>query len=87
MKRTVFFLILILLTLSLVCASCRKENGNGDDQDTQLANPASVYCEEQGGTVEMRADAEGNQYGVCVFSDGSECDEWEFFRGDCQPGG
>lgn len=50
-----------------------------------LPNPASVYCEEQGGTLEIRENEEG-QYGVCIFEDGSECDEWEFYRGECQPG-
>ena len=51
-----------------------------------LANPASVYCEEQGGTLEIRSDEAGNQYGVCIFEDGSECEEWAFFQGECQPG-
>jgi putative hemolysin len=51
-----------------------------------LPNPASVFCEEQGGKVEIRTDASGNQMGVCLFEDGSECDEWAFFRGECQPG-
>ena len=50
-----------------------------------MANPASVYCEEQGGTVDMRTSDAG-QYGVCVFPDGSECEEWAFFRGECSPG-
>jgi len=52
-----------------------------------LANPASVYCVEQGGTVDIRTGDDGGQYGVCVFPDGSECDEWAFFRGECAPGG
>ncbi|GAB4480077.1 MAG: hypothetical protein Kow00124_26420 [Anaerolineae bacterium] len=51
-----------------------------------MPNPASVYCEEQGGTLEIRTDASGGQYGVCIFEDGSECDEWAFYRGECQPG-
>lgn len=50
-----------------------------------LPNPASVNCEKSGGRVDIRSDNEGNQYGVCVFPDGSECDEWAFFRGECQP--
>lgn len=50
-----------------------------------MANPASTYCEENGGTIEMRTDANGGQYGVCVLSDGTECDEWAYFRGECQP--
>jgi len=52
-----------------------------------LPNPASVYCEEQAGLLEIRTDASGGQAGVCVFPDGSECDEWAYFRGECQPGG
>jgi putative hemolysin len=48
-------------------------------------NPASVHCQEQGGRLEIRT-GEGGEYGVCVFTDGSECDEWAFFRGECQPG-
>ena len=53
----------------------------------QLANPASVYCEEQGGTLEIRTADDGGQAGYCIFDDGSECDEWSFFRGECAPGG
>lgn len=49
---------------------------------TQLPNPASVYCEEQGGTIEIRASV-GGQAGYCVFSDGTECEEWAFYRGEC----
>jgi putative hemolysin len=50
-----------------------------------LANPASVNCAQKGGTEEIRADSAGGQYGVCKFSDGSECDSWKFFRGECSP--
>ena len=51
-----------------------------------LANPASVYCINQSGSLDMRSDAEGNQYGVCMFDDGSECEEWKFFRKECKQG-
>ena len=50
-----------------------------------IANPASTYCVEQGGTSEIRTAQDGNQYGVCRFSNGSECEEWAFFRGKCAP--
>jgi putative hemolysin len=59
----------------------------GEGQAIGLPNPASVYCEEQGYQLEMRTDAQGNQYGVCLFPGGSECDEWAFFRGECAPAG
>lgn len=51
-----------------------------------MPNPAAVYCEEQGYAVEIRTDENGGQYGVCVFPDGSECDEWAYYRGECSPG-
>jgi putative hemolysin len=51
-----------------------------------LPNPASVFCEEQGGQLEIRTDASGGQVGVCIFPDGSECEEWAYFRGECQLG-
>ncbi|OAN46076.1 hypothetical protein A6A03_01680 [Chloroflexus islandicus] len=50
-----------------------------------LANPASTYCIEQGGQLEIQS-TEGGQIGVCRFSDGTVCEEWAFFRGECRPG-
>jgi putative hemolysin len=52
-----------------------------------LPNPASVYCEQQGYRVEIRTAADGSQSGACIFPDGSECDEWAFYRGECGPSG
>ena len=52
----------------------------------QIANPASAFCEQNGGKLEIRTAADGSQSGVCVFTDGSECDEWAFFKGECAPG-
>jgi putative hemolysin len=49
-------------------------------------NPASVFCEAHGGTVEIRQEAAGGQYGMCVFPDKSECEEWAFYHEECQPG-
>ena len=52
----------------------------------EIANPASVYCEEQGGTVEI-IDTDGGQVGICVLDDGRECEEWAYYRrGACVPG-
>ena len=51
-----------------------------------MANPASEYCVGVGGTLEIRTQRDGGQYGVCVFSDGSECEEWALYNGDCQKG-
>ena len=50
-----------------------------------MPNPASVYCEQNGGKLEFRQDAAGGVAGSCVFSDGNECDEWAYYRGECKP--
>lgn len=71
-----FLPIIFLLGLS----ACQQQTSPAG-----LANPASVHCEEQGYTLEIREDADGGQYGVCIFPDGSECEEWAFFRGECGP--
>jgi H+/Na+-translocating ferredoxin:NAD+ oxidoreductase subunit G len=47
-----------------------------------LANPASVYCEEQGGKLEIR-DTESGFVGYCVFDHG-ECEEWAFYNEECE---
>ncbi|TRZ78686.1 DUF333 domain-containing protein [bacterium] len=47
-----------------------------------LANPAAVHCENQGGRLKSITDAQGTS-SMCVFVDGSECEEWAFFRGEC----
>jgi len=52
----------------------------------QIVNPASAYCEQNDGTLEIRTATDGSQSGVCVFTDGSECEEWAFYRGECAPG-
>jgi putative hemolysin len=54
--------------------------GNGN---VSIANPASTYCIENKGELEIRKDEDGGEYGVCVFGNGKECEEWAFFRGEC----
>jgi putative hemolysin len=49
-----------------------------------IANPASVYCVKQGYKNEIRTNADGSQYGVCIFKDGSECEEWKFYKNECK---
>jgi len=55
------------------------------EQETQLPNPAAVYCEEQGGTLENRM-VQAGQKGFCIFEDNSECGQWAFFRQECEKG-
>ena len=52
-----------------------------------MANPASVYCGQNGGTTVIMTNPDGSQYGMCTFSNGTTCEEWGLFRGEgCKPG-
>jgi len=75
--------IVLLLIGVLVLAACGKAT---ETPQPGMPNPAAVSCEEQGYTVEIRTAADGSQQGFCIFPDGTECDEWAFFRGECGPG-
>ena len=100
-SRALFALGALLVGACLAAASCGSStNGTPPpaatpDQpgtpdtagtpSTELANPASVNCEGNGGKLEIRTEPAG-QFGVCIFPDGSRCEEWRFFRGECKAG-
>jgi putative hemolysin len=84
MKIRKVFLGIGLLGVVLTMAACR--GANATETEVGLPNPASVNCEDQGGRLEMRQEEGGGTYGVCVFSDGSECEEWALFNKTCEPG-
>ncbi len=52
-----------------------------------MPNPASANCIKMGGKLEIRTRGDGGQYGVCLFEDNRQCDEWALFRGECPVGG
>lgn len=85
--RRVATVAAVLLTLpTAVLASCGgndpAENDSpdgGTDNTAQVANPASQYCVDQGGTIEI-VDEAGGQVGYCTLPDGTRVEEWEYFR-------
>jgi inhibitor of cysteine peptidase len=81
-------LSLLLALFALVLAACGRTGPGGlaatpTIDQAKLANPAAGYCRDQGFTYETRQDARGNETGVCIFDDGSECDAWAYLRGEC----
>ena len=44
-----------------------------------IANPASEFCVQQGGTVEIVDEAAG-QIGYCNLPDGTRIEEWEYLN-------
>jgi len=56
-----------------------------EDQNSQLANPAAVFCQEQGGTL-ISFEFERGINTFCFFDDDSGCWQWDFFGGECNIG-
>lgn len=55
----------------------------GAEAQPQLANPASVNCTRQGGALTIERRPHGGEFGVCVFADNYQCEEWALLRGEC----
>ena len=85
MKR-IFAFIIILLALTACTAhqtQTAPTTAATNKPQAGMPNPASVYCTQAGNKLEIRTAADGSQNGICVFPDGSTCDEWAYFRGEC----
>lgn len=52
-----------------------------------LANPASINCEKQGGQTVIMKNGNGGEFGLCQFEDDMACEEWALYRGQCPVGG
>ena len=78
MKTKTFGLIALLAVWALTLAGCNK---TPTEENAELANPASAYCEENGGTLQIEDGA-----WLCMFTDGSYCEEWSYFSGECKEG-
>ncbi len=83
--------MLTLCLASLLLAACAAPAPAPTAAPTQpapnLANPASVNCEKQGGKLLIQKRPDGGEYGVCLFEDNLQCEEWALLRGDCPVGG
>ena len=80
MKIKVFGLVALLATGVLTLSGCGKTEAPVEE-NAEIANPASVYCEENGWTLVLEEWA-----WLCMFPDGSYCEEWAFMNWECQPG-
>lgn len=59
----------------------------GEDEDLNISNPASVYCENQNGTLEVKAKSNNSQYGICIFENNYQCEQWALYYDECPIGG
>ncbi len=88
LKRNVWAALAVLsVALILLMAGCtipgltEKENPQGNPG--QIANPASVNCVNNGGNLSIVKDANGGEVGMCTLPDGTVCEDWAYFRGEC----
>ncbi|MBC7473429.1 MAG: DUF333 domain-containing protein [Candidatus Sericytochromatia bacterium] len=87
MKKKI--LILAISLFSFGCTNIQKDKiviPNPSNSSGAIANPASQFCINNGGKLDIRTDSTGSQNGVCIFEDKSECDEWDFYNGKCKKG-
>jgi len=79
-------IIALMLSMLAVIAACAVPPHPTVEAPIGMPNPASVHCTDQGGKLDIRDETDG-QVGYCIFPDGSECEEWAYFKGECTPGG
>lgn len=79
MKTKELGLVALLAAGVLTLAGCGKTEAP-IEENAEIANPASVYCEENGWTLMLEEWA-----WLCMFDDGSYCEEWAFMNSECQP--
>ncbi len=79
-------LICIIIFLAINMFTLRKSIGTAmDDSITNYLmynNAGAVYCKNLSYQYEVRNNENG-QYGICIFTDGTECEIWNFFNGKC----
>ncbi|WP_338491321.1 DUF333 domain-containing protein [Erwinia aphidicola] len=70
---------LIFLALPAILSACsaKQEPRN----QVSLANPASVYCQKVGGSLEIVKESSG-EVGYCTLPSGERIDEWALYRRD-----
>ena len=85
MNRIIIFTILLMMVIACSTSQAQPtlDSVPTDIPQTNMPNPASVYCEQNGNTLEIVTAADGSQSGRCIFPDGSACNEWTYYRGEC----
>ncbi|NLY64624.1 MAG: DUF333 domain-containing protein [Alcaligenaceae bacterium] len=71
--------LLIASTLNLLILSACTGAEPATTKPLNMANPASMHCQEKGGKTIIK-NGEHGQYGICRLPDGTEIEEWEFYR-------
>ncbi|GAA0706882.1 hypothetical protein FHW84_003720 [Dyella sp. SG562] len=75
--------LLILATFAGLLAACASQREPATPpRSAQMANPASVYCQQLGGKLDIAKGKDGGETGYCTLPGGERIEEWELFRRD-----
>jgi len=83
--KNIFILIMIMIFLSACKVPQDKmlEKTETGGSQVNMPNPAAAFCEQNNYKYEIRTADDGSQSGICIFPDGSTCDDWAYYRGEC----
>ena len=92
--KAILLTISIILGMMILVAGCTQAPKGAEQivpgttpsvttPGSSLANPAAVFCKEKNYGYEIRRNPDGSEYGVCIFPDRTECEEWAFYQGRC----
>lgn len=94
-KKAIYLLTPVLMIILIITGYFMMQNSNQpateevatetaeDAGNVQLANPAAVYCGDQGGVLDYDTDENGGAVGYCELPHGAKCEEWAFYRQEC----
>lgn len=81
MKQKIIIAIAMSWIIALTWCSLIPQTENWQNE---TPNPASVFCEENGGILEIIPDEWGTRIN-CNFDDWSFCEERAYYHGECSP--
>jgi putative hemolysin len=89
--KAILLIVSIILGMMILATGCTQSQKESEQPGTTsavttssaIANPAAVFCKEKNYQYVIRRNPDGSEYGVCIFPDKAECEEWAFYQGTC----
>lgn len=83
MRTKTLALLAILATSTMLLAWCNNTNNESEVvEPEEVLNEAWQYCVDNWWTHQI-VTSETAVYGECTLPDGTVCEEWEYFNGEC----
>ncbi|MGP8308888.1 putative hemolysin [Vibrio sp. YIC-376] len=83
MKKT--SLVMAMAVTAVLTGCSTYEGATRSTEYTSAANPASVYCVQQGGELETITE-NGERVTYCILSEDERVEQWEYYRDHHQEG-